>query len=151
MTVAAAVLILLGLDPLQIYMGHLLPVVDWAELVQRSELADAIRAVTDDEQEQRQLAKIARFESNYRRDVAECTKRGPQGEVTAWQVLARPGESIAAMCESYEAGARIALERVRESVRACRSLPAEDRLALYTRGRCSSAEGRRLSRVRYAP
>jgi len=121
------------------------------DIALRTELAAAIVAVTDDEQEQRQLAKIARFESSYSRDVAECRRKGSVGEVTAWQILARSDSERSRLCISLEGDARVALARIRESVSACRSLPAEERLAVYTRGRCHSVDGRRLSRVRYAP
>ena len=121
------------------------------DLALRTELAAAIVAVTDDPQEQRQLAKIARFESSYARDVAECRRKGSVGEVTAWQILARSDAERARLCISLEGDARVAQGRIRESVAACRSLPVDERLAVYTRGRCSSVEGRRLSRVRFAP
>ena len=121
------------------------------DLAFRTELAAAIVAVTDDPQEQRQLAKIARYESSYSRDVAECRKKGSVGEVTSWQILARSDAERARLCISLESDARVALARIRESVSACRSLPVEERLAVYARGRCHSVEGRRLSRVRYAP
>lgn len=132
-------------------MDRQLPARTDDELALRVELAAAIVSVTDDEQEQRQLARIARFESNYRREVATCAVLGPQREVTAWQILPRAGEDAAAMCTSFVAGAAVALERVRESTCACHFLPPPERLAVYARGRCSSMEGRRLSRIRYAP
>jgi len=53
------------------------------------------------------------------------------------------------LCVSLAGDARIALERIRESLRACAHMPARDRLAVYARGRCSSAEGQRLSRMRW--
>lgn len=116
----------------------------------RTEMSVAIVSVTDDAQEQRQLAKIARYESSLRRDVAECRRKGPQGEVTAWQIIARSDAERARLCISLEGDARFALERVRESTSACRASAPEDRLAIYTRGRCNSAEGKRLSRTRYS-
>jgi hypothetical protein len=115
------------------------------DLAYRTELAAAI-----DAQEQNQLAKIARYESSFRRDVGECRKRGSVGEVTAFQILARSDEERSRLCISLEGDARVALTRIRESVRACRHLPEDERLAVYARGRCSSVEGRRLSRVRWA-
>ena len=121
------------------------------DIAYRTALAVAIVSVTDDPQEQRQLAKIARFESNYRRDVGDCRVLGGVGERGAWQILARGAVERAALCVSLEGDARIALARIRESVSACRHLPKEARLAIYARGRCSSAEGQRLSKVRYAP
>jgi len=137
---------------LGLFMNGLLPVLpgaswadDWSH---RLRIAEAIVAVTDDVEEQLTLAKIARYESAYRLDVADCRVKGSVGEVTAWQILARSREERASLCVSLEADARLALARVRESTRACRQLPREERLAIYTRGSCSSAEGRKLSRHR---
>lgn len=137
--------------PVLLFMLRLLAPLGDDDLLFRTELAAAIAAVTDDPQEQRQLAKIARFESSFRRDVAECRKRGTAGEVTAFQVLARSDAERALLCVSLEGDARVALSRIRESVSACRTLPIEERLSVYTRGRCHSVEGRRLSRVRFTP
>lgn len=128
-----------------------LPARDGDEMLLRWELAGAIVAVTDDAQERRQLARLARYESTLRRDVATCATLGPQREITPWQILLRPGEDREELCASLEAAAALALDRVRESVRACHFLPPAERLAVYARGRCSSVDGRRLSRVRYAP
>jgi hypothetical protein len=121
------------------------------DLAYRTDLSVAIAAVTDDEHEQNLLASIARWESFYRRDVGECQKKGGAGEVTAFQILARNDAERALLCVSLEGDARIALGRIRESLAACASLPAPERLAVYARGRCSSVEGRRLSRVRWLP
>lgn len=127
----------------------LLPVRNDADFAFRVELVEAVVSVTEDLQEQLLLVSIARWESSYRRDVAECRRKGPQGELTAWQILARNDAERARLCVSLAGDAKVALERVRESVHACAALPPEDRLALYARGRCSSAEGRRLSRHRW--
>jgi len=123
---------------------------DDADIAFRLDLASAIVLATGDEHEQDLLASIARYESNYRVDVAECRKRGAAGEVSAWQIIARSDAERARLCVSLAGDARVALERIRESVRACAHLPAPERLAVYARGRCSSVEGRRLSRVRWA-
>ena len=117
----------------------------------RTELASAIVSVTDDPQEQRQLAKIARYESSLRRDVADCRLLGKAGERGAWQIRARGAKERDRLCVSFADDARIALERIRESTRACRSLPPDERLSVYTRGSCRSVEGRRLSKTRFAP
>lgn len=127
----------------------LLPLRGPDDLAHRSELVDAAIAVTDVLQEQLLLVAIPRWEASYRRDVADCRLRGPQGEVGPWQVLPRNDAERLALCVSLEGDARIALARIRESLSACRSLPPAERLALYARGRCSSSEGRRLSRVRW--
>lgn len=137
---------------LVLYMGSLLPPdpSTWDDDVRlRWALAEAIVAVTDDVEEQLTLARIPRFESAYRRDVADCRVRGTVGEVTAWQILARSRKERAGLCVSLVDDARVALERVRESVRACARNVPEYRLALYTRGRCDSVEGQRLAKNRY--
>lgn len=129
--------------------ADLLPIRNEADRAFRLELVEAVVDVTDDPQEQLLLVAIPRWESSYRRDVAECRRRGPQGEVTAWQILPRSEAERARLCVSLAGDAQLALERIRESLGACASLPPHERLALYARGRCSSVEGRRLSRVRW--
>ena len=136
--------------PILLFTLRLLASTGDDDLAFRTDLSSAIVAVTDDAQEQRQLAKLARFESNYRRDVGECRRKGGAGEVTSFQILARSDAERARLCISLEGDARIALARIRESVAACRALPVEERLSVYARGSCHSVEGRRLSRVRYA-
>lgn len=115
----------------------------------RRELAAAIESVTDDTLERLLLAKIPRFESSYRRDVGECRRKGPQGEVTAWQILPRSDEERKQLCVSLAGDARVALQRIRESLAACARFEASIRLAVYARGRCTSPEGQRLSRIRW--
>ncbi len=121
----------------------------WAEMDYRMRMAQAVVAVTGDPEEQLTLMTIPRWESNYREDVGQCLVVGPQGEVTAWQILPRSKAERELLCVTMEADARVALARVRESVRTCRHLAPELRLALYARGRCSSVDGQRFSRHRY--
>ncbi len=130
-------------------MTSLMPIRSRDDGVFRLELATAAAAVTEDLQEQLLLVVIPRWESSYRRDVAECRRKGPQGELGAWQILPRSDDERRRLCTSLEGDARVALERIRESLAACPELPPAERLAVYTRGRCSSAEGRRLSRIRW--
>jgi hypothetical protein len=129
--------------------ASLLPLRDAADAAVREEIVAAAIAVTNDDQEQALLVSIAKWESGYRDDVMRCRVRGRFGEVSAWQILIRNDGERAALCRSVAGDARIALERIRESVRACRHLPAPERLAVYARGRCNSDEGRRLSRERW--
>lgn len=128
-------------------MDRLLP----GEDAFRVELARVIVAATSDDRERLILTRVARYESNLRRDVAECRVLGPQGEVGPWQALARSPREREQVCGSLEGAARVALQRIRESEVACRASSPLDRGALYTRGRCDSAEGKRLSRHRWAP
>lgn len=132
-------------------LGGYLEALGAEDLGVRDAFARAIESATSDPQEQRQLARIARFESSFREDVIGCRKLGAAGELTAWQILPRGMDERRRLCVTLEQDAKLALERIRESTRACRHLPKEERLAVYTRGSCSSVEGRRLSRVRYAP
>ena len=115
----------------------------------RYRIVGAIVDVTEDETERYLLAKIARFESNYRADVADCRVRGALGEVGPWQALPRSAAEREQVCGSLEGAAAVALARVRESRRACRHLPVDEQLAVYAAGSCSSLAGRRLSRVRW--
>lgn len=130
-------------------MLRLLPSRGDEDVVERWRIAEGIVAATDDEHEQNLLASIARWESFYRADVGECRRRGPQGELGAWQILPRSPAELSRLCVSYEGDARMALERIRESVAACSRLPEPERLAVYARGRCDSREGQRLSRTRW--
>jgi len=131
------------------YLEQLTPARD-DELGFRVELAFGIVDATDDAWERRQLAKLARFESSLREDVARCAVKGAGGELGSWQVIPRSGEQRRALCASLEDGARVALVHVRESVTHCGHLPGPERLAMYARGRCDSVESRRLSRIRWA-
>lgn len=120
-----------------------------AERAHRMEIADACVEATADRTERYICMKIARFESNYRADVGRCAIRGSVGEVTAWQILPRNSTEKERLCKSIGEDARLAMERVRESRAACSALPKAEQLALYARGSCNSAEGRRLSKVRW--
>lgn len=131
-------------------MADLLPSRGIDDDAYRTELVAAVTAVTDDLQEQAILVDIPRWESSYLRAVGDCRLKGPQGELGAWQILPRNDTERAALCVSLEGDARMALSRIRESIAACRASPPPERLALYTRGSCSSREGRRMSRVRWA-
>lgn len=122
---------------------------DDADLALRRDLAAAIVTVTRDPNEQDLLASIAWHESHFDREVVTCRRVGAAGDRTAWQIVTRNLAELLLLCRSLEDDAAIALERVRESLRACRELPPPERLAVYARGRCSSEEGRRLSRVRW--
>lgn len=131
------------------WMNDRHPAGTWEGVAMRRELAAAIVAVTDDEHEQRLLGEIAWWESAYRRDVATCKLRGPQGEEGPFQNVARKPSEHGEVCGSFEGAARVGLGRVRESLAVCASSPPEERLAVYARGRCASVEGKRLSRRRW--
>lgn len=120
-----------------------------AEMAYRLELATACIEATTDRTERYICAKIARFESAYREDVGRCTIKGKEGEITAWQIIPRTKKERERLCQSLVEDARFMLERVRESRAACRHLPKNEQLALYTRGDCASVEGRKLSLHRF--
>lgn len=113
------------------------------------DLARAILAVTDDPHEMLLLARIAFRESSFRPEVSDCRVKGRQGELGAWQILPRSATEASRLCVSLEGDARLALERIRESVTACRHLRPEWRLSIYTRGKCNSREGHKLSEARW--
>ncbi len=129
-----------------------LPESSWDDLMHRAELAFAILAAEPPPHEARLLMRIARWESHYRRDVADCRITGDAGRsVGPWQAHDRSPEVRARICGSLVEAARVAIVDVRRSWAMCRHLPREERLAVYARGRCDSDEGRRLSRTRYVP
>ena len=120
-----------------------------AALSYRVALVNACVAATADRTERYICVKLARFESNYREDVGRCEIIGKANDKGAWQIVPRSGAENARLCQTLEEDARFHIERVRESRAACRHLPKEEQLALYTRGNCASEEGRRLSRHRF--
>ena len=128
-----------------------LPSTGEADTAHRVELALAITAdpgTTD--HEARILARIARWESNYRADVSDCRITGDAGRsVGAWQAHDRAPDVRERICTDLAYGALVARTDVRRSYAMCAHLAEPERLAAYTRGRCDSEEGRRLSRVRW--
>jgi hypothetical protein len=138
-------------------MLNLMPARNDADIAFRYRMAQAIVSVTDDPHEQRLLASIAKWESSYEPRLASPSCTCKRGEcdggraLGSWQIIARTSAERRRLCVSLEEDARVALERVRESVRYCRRLPETERLAIYARGSCLSAKGRRLSRLRWVP
>lgn len=61
---------------------------------------------------------------------------------TLWQLQAVDG------WPDRREAARMALKRLRHSEKRCRDLPAEERLAAYAAGTCTSSAGRKISRDR---
>lgn len=98
------------------------------------------------------LLGVGILESSFARDVdglacdpARVAKGGcDSGNAhSAWQIR---GHAI----ESRRHAAKLALSMMRRSRESCRHLPEDERLSVYTSGSCSSAAGRRSSRVRVA-
>lgn len=77
------------------------------------------------------LAAIASLESGYHRDVDHCVRRGPGGAETLWQL-----HTPERVCRDRLNAVHVALRMVRESFADCRKLGLEDRLGIYTTGRC---------------
>lgn len=122
-----------------------------ADVRARLDVAVSILATDATAHEARILMRVAALESGFRQDVADCRVTGDGGRaVGPWQHLTRSAAERAEVCSDLGVAARVALVDVRRSVAACRHLPAAERLAVYARGRCSSVEGRRLSRERWA-
>jgi len=105
------------------------------------------------------LLGLTRYESDWHVDVDNGTTRGDKGR--SWclgQVLldAKGAKTTAEGWTGPDLVAdrrkclRVVLRMARESFVACRALPVEERLALYARGSCESADGRKLSRTRMA-
>ncbi len=120
-----------------------------AEIAYRFELATACFRATEDRTERFICMKIPRYESNYREDIGRCKVLGKAGEKSAWQIIPRGAVENARLCRSLDEDAVFALERIRESRTACAHMPASEQLGIYTRGRCDSVEGKRLSKHRW--
>lgn len=128
-----------------------LPASGDAELTFRFELARAIVDAGATPHEGRILMRIARWESFYRRDVADCRITGDAGKsVGPFQRYGPSSAERACICGSLTCAARIARDNVRASVGMCRHLPEPERLSVYCSGRCDSAIGKKLSRLRWA-
>jgi len=90
------------------------------------------------------LASVAASESYLRADVDNCKVRGDGGKsATIFQIQNAPKS----VCTDRRDAVRVALERLRASMSACKTLPASERLAQYASGRCD--RGQRASRYRW--
>lgn len=119
-----------------------------AEMAEKA--ATAIATVTDIPWEMETMARIVRWESGLRADVADCRTLGKQGERGLWQVKPRSESEKVDLCSSdISKQARIARDRIRESKRECEraGLRGADILGIYTHGAC--VRGNRLAAVRY--
>lgn len=65
-----------------------------------------------------------------------------------WGARTREGWSGADLKADPNRCVEVAFRMLRGSIIQCRALPSDERLAVYARGRCDSAEGQRLSRDR---
>lgn len=103
------------------------------------------------------LLALTRYESDWHLDVDNGTTRGDGqrswclGQILLDKAGAKTtpeGWTGPDLVADRQKCLRRVLHMMRESFRACSSLPVEERLALYTRGNCASADGRKLSRSR---
>ena len=131
-----------------VLLSHrLMPIANEGDLAIRYHVATAVLDVTSDKQEQALLIVIAAEESAFRPDVLSCETRGDNGRARgAWQIHPRSAPEYRAAC-TLDGGAFLALERVRESLRVCRHMPADKRLGIYNSGRCD--RGLRISARRW--
>lgn len=116
----------------------------------RVKIAAAIVDATADEDDRAMLVSIAKWESFLREDVLRCSRRGGGVALGPWQVAPRSDAERKMLCTDLVSSAKLVLERVEESKRICKHLPANEQLAIYTAGSCKSSEGRMLSRMRMA-
>ncbi len=107
------------------------------EIAQKT--ADSIVAVTNVYWEAETLARIGRWESGLRQDVADCTVLGKRGERGIFQVIPRSESEKSDLCSpDFSKQASIAVGRLRESKTACerQGFRGPDILGIYTHGAC---------------
>jgi len=115
-----------------------------------AKVAAGIAQVTNVLWEAETLARIARWESGLRPQVADCTIVGKIGERGIFQVWPRsPSEKVDLCSSDLGKQARIALSRIKESKRICErsGYRGADILGVYTHGKC--VRGNRLATLRY--
>ncbi len=111
------------------------------DLAFRYELAQAIVYVTDDVIEQNTLARLAWFESGYRRAVARCEISGDHGKSRGvFQVQGITPYDREAACGSLGQQVELAVRYVRRSAAACPKNEGAMKLALYVSGRCDRGQ-----------
>lgn len=90
------------------------------------------------------MLSIARYESNFIREVDTCEKSGDHDDAWGlWQVHAKKEK----VCESRVAALRIALSYAAKSFRDCAEHDRADRLSIYTSGRCYAGQKQSRQRV----
>lgn len=100
------------------------------------EIAEAIGAVSGSVRDAADLVAVWHLETGR---TGDCTQRGDHGHsVSCFAVWVCPGEHCLPAIVDVEYAARLALERLRESERACRDLKPENAWSLYTTGRCQT-------------
>lgn len=125
------------------------PLASTADLDARLALAAVISEVETTDHEALLLARIALFESRFVPRVVNCAKGTTKAGRGAFGVMARRHSEYAGACGFTVEAVELALARLRESRAACPWLAPADSLAVYASGKCSSREGKRLSRMRW--
>lgn len=107
----------------------------------RMELAQAIVDVTDDVVEQNTLARLAWFESSYRRAVARCEILGDRGKSRGvFQIQGITAYDRKAACGSLAQQTELAVRYIRRSAEACPKNEGAMKLAVYVSGRCDRGQ-----------
>lgn len=106
----------------------------------RWELAQAIAAATDDEEEQFTLARLAAFEAGFRRNVARCDVKGDHGKsLGEFQIQPMsPKDAEDACSERLSRQVGLALRYMRLSADKCPKNKGAAKLHLYVSGRCDA-------------
>lgn len=133
-----------------VYLFSLQPLNTPYNAAMAAKTAAGISQVTDVLWEAETMARIVRWESGLRPDVADCTVLGKQGERGVFQVKPRSESEKTDLCSSdISKQARIALARIRESKRECerKGFRGSDILGIYTHGAC--VRGNRFAMFRY--
>jgi hypothetical protein len=131
-------------------MDQLEPVNSSSPIETRVKIAHAILDVSSTPEDAAILLSLARWESFFRTDVLRCQLRGGGLSLGPWQVQPRTSQEGTSTCSSPTEAAQLALQRVKESLQACKHLPVSERLAVYAAGSCASKQGKSLSRLRWS-
>ena len=133
---------------LLLYMVTLLAPRGEKDVLFRAELATAIVEATPDAEERLTLARLAKFEAGYRRNVARCEVKGDKGKSLGEfqiQPICAPDPAIPCRdrklaCGSLPEQVGLALRYLRRSAEVCASNVGAAKLNLYTSGRCDHGQ-----------
>lgn len=114
----------------------------------RWQLAEAIVQGTDDPDERRVLARLAWYESGFRRAVARCEIKGDNGKSHgAFQVQPMTPADSHLVCGNLPGQVDVAVRYIRRAADACPKNEGFMRLAVYVSGRCD--RGQRAAKERW--
>lgn len=125
-----------------LFMLTLSPARNLAEMAFRYAIANAIVWVTDDEEEQKTLAKIGFYESGYSERVSRCEDLGYPGNASrgTFQTTGLTSYDRRASCGTLYQQAELAIRYVHRSANACPKNRGHMKLAVYVSGRCDRGE-----------